>query len=319
MLQPPRKNFGYIPSTGLLAHIAVFLLGCIVPLSFTLYSALTGKDIASMEALLTGIRLVITVLYVSLLFLLGPRNLWETSKRQRYVTKHLMPFLHRKYGIRKDSLRGKSSELLSGQPVFFPARKDSPVELMLVGWESIATAAEDGTPIKNLGDKVHVLQSAGPGIMREIPVIGGDEKDRVVLQSETVPSLDDTETGIRTMIAKAIQEIPHGHSRLQCLAPANGAISGVEYVFEIVHNDEELRYSPKSFEALVEAILFNVRMAGSALVVSLVNAESGVDYICGQIVQNAGYSDISVETLKEISSESDTDGLVFVKNIKEMH
>lgn len=321
MIRPPVKNFGILPTGELVAHCFVFVLFGVLPLIMFLVQFVTGVPLKETATLRVVVGVIIVGRYAWTVFSTpgGLRTIWEVSKRRRYIHKSLNRHFKEKYGLKVVNV----DAVLTGDNLTLKGRRNPPEDAFMLGWEYVEAAATGEGLDSPLAETIFLVQPSVNGKAMELPLRQGAEEDRATFSSHenlpAVPTLGETETGIKTMISGIIQSLPSGHATLRCIAP-DGSEIGVESEMTVeVETDSRLSYSLKEFQTLVESVLFNVRLADATMVVCIVEKATGKKYICGHIVQNTGYSDVPVETLKTITDEDDFKEFIFVKNAKEMH
>lgn len=325
MLKAPRRNFGIIPSNGMIAHLAVLAGFILTPLTLILASFIKGNSPGFGDGILSGAGLSILAGYAGYVLTHDGKELWAESLRVRYAQRILIPFLNKKYALTLVNSQDNARRVIAGTSVLFTKSSRRPTEAFLMGWDEIENAAMDTavalSPEKDFGRRICLVQNAGPDVARELAMPGVDDDDREVFMNALLPALEETERGIKAMMANVIQGLPHGTTRLMAHAPSRDGVSGVTCEFPIRKGDDETTYPSQGFSAFVDATLFNVRMLGSSLVVAVIKTDSGVTYMCGHLVQNSGCIEIDPHTMEEISGAA-TEGVVFVKNtaeIKEGH
>lgn len=325
MLKAPRRNFGIIPSNGMIAHLAILAGFILTPLALIVTSFIKGDSPGFGSGILSGAGLSILAGYAGYVLAHNGKELWAESLKMRYVQRILIPFLNKKYALTLVNSQDNARRVIAGTPVLFAKSSRRPTEAFLMGWDEIEKTSmgpHDALSTgKDFGRHICLVQNAGPDVVRELAMPGVDDDDREVFMNTVLPSLEETERGIKAMMANVIQGLPHGTTRLVAHAPSRDGTSGVTCEFSIRKGDDETMYPSQGFSAFVDAVLFNVRMLGSSLVVAVIKTDSGVTYMCGHLVQNSGCVEIDPRTMEEISGAA-TEGVVFVKNtaeIKEGH
>lgn len=324
MLKNPRKNFGIVPaSPGIGFTLSVFFIifYLVLPLIANTANYLLGDTVTPSEGFGNGVRLGILFMLIWTVQLSKGRiqEAYIVYKRVRYIKKDLMPFLRYKYNVELDRSLDNALNIIGDGPL--SVRGMGPQEtLRFMGWEDIEKAAQGEGLLSPLGDSVYLVLQMADLSRKELAVTGKDNDEREIFRPVEEPlPLEEIEEGIQTMISSIIHGLPAGESSLKCLSAGNSEIEGVEGDF-IVRTDIDgsVSYSLEKYNSLVEAALFNVRMTGNSMIVSVAQTHSDKTFICAQIIKDNGYIEVPPSDLKRITQSEETEGFVFVKNVKEM-
>lgn len=323
MLKSPAKRFGILPTGEFIAGVILFVMFIVGPLINTAVKFLTGAEIPGTEAFLTGIRGAILIVFLGFYFSQGRNGItiYGVSKRERYLRKHLIPFLNKKYGIKIDT-KDRSNVLHLPLASTIKATKDGkPIEdIHFMGWDEIEKVSDTGKKEEELGKMVCIVTlDEEDHSLLEIEPVGYKEGDsRIVFRHpEETPALEETETGIKNMLFDIISSLPVSETVIRCAAATSSEIPGIDAEMRVsVDPGGAVSYSSADLKEIMDAILFNVRMTGNTLVVALINTPNGKTYVSGRVVANGGYSDVEGEVLKTMSHSDDNDSMVFLDDLK---
>lgn len=322
MLKNPKRNFGWLPSGEFIAHIAFCLLFFVLPLTAFLARAITNTPIETHEAFYAGFSLTMLLLwlYVSKRDSKDDLSLYSISKRERYIKNTLIPFLSQKYGITIHAKNRIALTRLALSGHVNATRGTEPLEnIHFMGWDEIEEAAKARETIADLGSKVYLVQAKDDGSLLEIPPVGTKEDDLLTIYKpqQNLPTLEETEFGIKNMIFDIISALPTSETVIRGVAPSNTEFPGVDSELRVsVDTEGRCSYSSQELKALAEDVVFNVRLNETALVVSLINTPKGTTYVSGRLVSNEGYEDVSSNDLKHMAKTEESETIIFLDDIK---
>lgn len=326
MLKNPKKNFGIIPTGNFLAGVILVMAFLVIPFILTSIKAITGAEIGTLEAFTTGARLIFLILYASILWKKDKDSLgiYDISKRTRYVQKTLIPFLNRKYGVK---INAKSQQTLTRVALggHIEAQKDNTLldDLHFMGWEEIEKIASTGEKNDELGNLVYLVTDHDEdGSLREIFPVGFKDGDQLTVyrSPQNIPTLAETETGVKNMVFDIISSLPVSETVIRCIAPSSNELPSVDAELRVsVDPGGAVSYSNEELKNIIESTVFNVRMSDTGMVVCLINTPDGKTYVSGRLVSNESYSDVAAESLRHMAKAEDTESMIFLDDLKSIH
>lgn len=325
MLKNPKKNFGAMPTGNFLAGLFLVAAFLVIPFIVTCVKVFTGVAISETEAFGTGARLVFLILYAAIFLKKdkGDIGFYAVSKRTRYITKSLIPFLNKKYGVK---INAKESKMLTRLALggAIDVRKDTKplADVHFMGWDEIEKVAASGEKNDDLGNLVYLVTEEEDGSLQEIVPAGHKDGDPITVyrMPHVHTSLEETETGVKNMVFDIISSLPVSETVIRCIAPSNSDLPGVDSELRVsVDPGGVVNYSNEELKTIVENTVFNVRMSDTGLVVSLINTPDGKTYVSGRLVSNDSYSDVAGESLRNMAKAEESESMIFLDDLKSIH
>lgn len=324
MLKNPKKNFGILPSGDFVMTVILGILFLLVPVISIIVRSAINVSIPTAQAFYGGFAL--TMIFLWAFTIKKPEKdaigYYGISKRERYMRKILIPFLNKKYGVKVHAKTKSDLTRLALKGEVNVTKNDKFLEdVHFMGWEEIESAAVDKAGNPDLGSLVYLVKlQDDESLVELIPEgIKDGESLTVYRPQQNIPSLEETESGVRNMVFDIISAVPESETVIRGVAPSNTEFPGVDSELRVfVDAAGQFNYSGTEMKKLVEDVVFNVRMNQTALVVSLINTPAGKTYVSGRLVANEGYEDVSGKDLKTMAKAEESEHMIFLDDIKKL-
>lgn len=291
-LKRPRKNFGFIPEFSLLFWAALFVFLFVIPFVNFVMQYINGFVIPPHEYYWAGVQTVI-LLACGIFMLYGGKTLWRYSLRKRYVKRHLIPFVNRKYKLKIAKVRTADFLVANEMTIDIKGTK-----VVFMGWECIEEEAKARSG-EDLSSKVFLmLVDPTHEKLVEFPYEGAEHL--VSLTPVKQVSIEESERKTRMSIRDIVDQLPVGTANIQIVPNANTEMPDVVKTIDIITTPHgTVQYSNAEMKELIDAIFFNVRMNSRSFIVVSVNPpNSDTYYLVGMLITEDGALPASAEETK---------------------
>lgn len=318
-LRKPKKRFGILPDSNLIAHLIVFaffsisLIGSFINLPDD-FSAVDQFGIIS--------RSIVVFLYVAFI-LINIRNLdiiYLNSRRLRYYRAVVLPHLKKRYGF-KIKISGMHDLMLFGM---VRAKLHGYENVGITGFGLIEQIADRETNEDLTSNDVLLVQDVENGEAREeLPRSDypGATLQRLVAAPEPI-SLEEFEYKVRIHIMDYISRAKPGQTDFTLVTPGDesGEVESnpLQHLQIEVSDDGSVIFSGKDVDSLVGSIIFGVRLfSESLLVVSRSKNDGSKPTAAGVIFRENESRPLKAYTIRQLMNTGD-DAFTFVSSVEEL-
>lgn len=309
-LRNPRKNFGITPETSLLFWAALLVFLFVVPFFTFVLHYVNGFVIPPHEYYWAGIQTMI-IFSLGLGVNYGGKTLWRYSLRKRYVKRHLIPFVNKKYNLKIAKIHAANFLISEDININIQGTK-----VVFMGWELIEEEAHNQTG-EALSEKVYlVIEDPHTAKLVELPYEGAEHLASFSPVKQL--SLEESEQKTRMRIRDIVDQLPAGIAHIQIVPAANSELPDVVKTIDIsITQEGTVQYSNAEMKELVDGIFFNVRMNSQSFIAVSVHSPIMNDSHCvGMFITEEGIIPATAEETKSTFSRPEST-MKFLDDISE--